>query len=265
METVGWKREEMVLQRWVEKSHTRCRQITPIQLQEPFPKLLKIWLQVGQSHTNLFLLLSYKAHHINSFLYLIFEIFFKVSVVSQISLKCKIYIMGCKTWGIFWLAPYVAGMWLKYYNMMHSYNSVTFSIYFGCLYILSTFWCLKVKLIQKVCALRKASLRLLEMCMAGLVFSYHMYAFQWFRLQGGWQHFLIWSIVWTVALCMYNGRIWQCCLSQRKKLRQSHSFPQQSCMPALHLFWMSLNPDGSSTLPFWSRSITDEVSSQRRA
>lgn len=43
---------------------------------------------------------------------------------------------------------------------MHSCNSITFFIYSGCLYFLSTFWCLKVKLIQKVYGIGRASLLL---------------------------------------------------------------------------------------------------------
>lgn len=50
------------------KSHTRCRQIMPVQLQKSFPPLLKIGPKVGETHTNLFSLLSYKAHHIHFFI-----------------------------------------------------------------------------------------------------------------------------------------------------------------------------------------------------
>lgn len=146
-------------------------------------------------------------------------------------------------------------MWLKYCNMMHSYNSITFFIYSGCLYFLSTFWCLKVKLIQKVYGVGRASLWLVKMCMARLVFSYHV-SLLIVPTSRGWQHFFIWSMAWAVATCsgVYNGRGLAVLPLSKKALRKSHFFPQQSCTAALHLCWISLNADGSSTRPRRSSS-----------
>lgn len=66
METAGWKRGNGIAKIGKKKLHAKCKQIMPIQPQEPFPPLLKIWPDVGHSHTNNFLLLSYKDHHISS-------------------------------------------------------------------------------------------------------------------------------------------------------------------------------------------------------